>query len=143
MTRPQPGTPIEESPREVAGLTPLYASPEMLEQRGPYPRDDVYALACIAHELLTGQHPFDLKSALEARDSGTRLGRRKELSRGQFHAIARGLEFDRDKRTASAAEFLEEFRDSHPAGKRWTALLAVLVALVLVASLYFALHGRV
>jgi formylglycine-generating enzyme required for sulfatase activity/predicted Ser/Thr protein kinase len=153
MTRPQPGmastavtpggAPAEERPWEVAGLTPLYASPEMLELRGPDPRDDVYALACIAHELLTGQHPFDQKSALEARDSGTRLVRRKELSRGQFHAIEHGLEFERDKRTASAAAFLEEFRDRQSAGKRWTALLAILVAVALVASLYFALHGRV
>ena len=132
--------PVEE---RLGGLTPLYASPEMLEQRGPDPRDDVYALACIAHELLTGQHPFDEKSALEARDSGTRLMRRKELSRGQFNAIAHGLEFERDKRTPSAAEFLQEFRSGHAGGKVWTALLAGFVALILVASLYYALRGRV
>src|SRR3984957_11201414 len=81
MTRPQTGTGAASSAtphgatvdERLGGLTPLYASPEMLEQLGPDPRDDVYALACIAHELLTGQHPFDEKSALEARDSGTRL----------------------------------------------------------------------
>ena len=127
----------------LGGLTPLYASPEMLEQLGPDPRDDVYALACIAHELLTGQHPFDEKSALEARDAGIRPVRRKELSRGQFNAIAHGLEFERGKRTPSAAQFLKEFRTGPTGGKLWTALLAGLVALVLVFSLYFALRGRV
>ena len=135
--------PAEERRGGLAALTPLYASPEMLEQRGPDPRDDVYALACIAHELLTGQHPFEAKSALEARDAGVRLVRRKELSRAQFNAIAHGLEFDREQRTATAAEFLEEFRTSQSAGKRWMALFACLVALLLVASLYFALRGRV
>ena len=127
----------------LGGLTPLYASPEMLEQLGPDPRDDVYALACIAHELLTGQHPFDEKSALEARDAGIRPVRRKELSRGQFNAIAHGLEFERGKRTPSAAQFLEEFRTGPTGGKLWTALLAGLVALILVGGLYFALRGRV
>jgi formylglycine-generating enzyme required for sulfatase activity/predicted Ser/Thr protein kinase len=137
VTRPQ-----AEDRRVFAALTPLYASPEMLEQQGPDPRDDVYALACIAHELLTGLHPFDERSALEARDAGLRPVRRKELSRIQFRAIAHGLEFDRQKRTATAAEFLDEFRESTSPAKLWTALLSGSVALIFVMSLYFALHGR-
>ena len=40
-------------------MTPAYASPQMLEGRAPTPSDDVFALAIVAHELLTGQHPFD------------------------------------------------------------------------------------
>jgi formylglycine-generating enzyme required for sulfatase activity len=152
MTRPPAAATTAAAPRSapseehlggLAALTPLYASPEMLEQRGPDPRDDVYALACIAHELLTGQHPFDERSALEARDDGIRPVRRRELSRGQFKAIAHGLEFDRAKRTPSAAQFLEEFRSGHSAGKLWAALLGGLAALILVASLYLALRGRV
>jgi formylglycine-generating enzyme required for sulfatase activity len=153
MIRPQPSTasaggegrratPTEER-LGLAALTPLYASPEMLEQRGPDPRDDVYALACIAHELLTGQHPFDEQSALEAREAGVKPVRRLGISRGQFKAIAHGLEFDRERRTATAAQFLEEFRGGHSTGKLWTALLAGLVALTLVTSLYLALRGRV
>ncbi len=45
--------------RGVGGMTPAYASPQMLEGRVPAPCDDVFALAVVAHELLTGQHPFD------------------------------------------------------------------------------------
>jgi len=48
----------DERPR-LSALTPPYASPEMLENAPPDARDDIYALACIAHELLTGRHPFD------------------------------------------------------------------------------------
>jgi formylglycine-generating enzyme required for sulfatase activity/predicted Ser/Thr protein kinase len=126
----------------MAALTPLYASPEMLEQRPPDPRDDVYALACIAHELLTGQHPFDERSALEARDAGIRLQRHRDVSRGRFKAIEHGLEFDRERRTSTVAQFLREFR-THRQRSMDHALLAAVVALVVIASLYFALRGRV
>jgi len=39
-------------------LTPNYASVEMLEGEPPVAADDVYALACMAYEMLTGHHPF-------------------------------------------------------------------------------------
>ncbi len=40
--------------------TPAYASCEQLERRRADPRDDIYALACIAYLLLGRRHPFDL-----------------------------------------------------------------------------------
>jgi formylglycine-generating enzyme required for sulfatase activity len=98
----------DERPR-LSALTPPYASPEMLENAPPDPRDDIYALACIAHELLTGRHPFDRMVANDARDSGMKLVRRASLSAAQFRAIAHGLEFDRERRTPSVEEFMEEF----------------------------------
>jgi serine/threonine protein kinase len=96
----------DERPR-LSALTPPYASPEMLENAEPDPRDDIYALACIAHELLTGRHPFDRIVANEARDSGMKVLRRSSMSSAQFKAIARGLEFDREKRTPSIERFME------------------------------------
>ena len=51
----------------LGALTPAYASPEMLEGQAPDPRDDVFALACIIYELLTGRHPFGRAPALTAR----------------------------------------------------------------------------
>jgi len=39
--------------------TPAYASCAQLERRRADPRDDIYALACIAYLLLSGRHPFD------------------------------------------------------------------------------------
>ena len=126
-----------------AALTPLYASPEMLEHQGPDPRDDIYALACIAHELLTGQHPFEHRSALEARDAGKQLVRPPEMSRGQFKAIAHGLAFDRELRTPTVEKFLDEFRGPRSRLTGRAALIAGLGAVILLVSLYFALHGRV
>jgi serine/threonine protein kinase len=37
--------------------TPAYASCEIIENLPPTPKDDIYALGCIAHELLTQTHP--------------------------------------------------------------------------------------
>ena len=143
MTRPQSAGGVPEERATLAALTPLYASPEMLEQRGPDPRDDVYGLACIAHEILTGQHPFDERSALDARDADMAPVRREGMTRCQFRAIAHGLEFDRERRTASASQFLEEFRGRRSRPVERTLLLAGVVTLTLLATLYLALRGRV
>jgi len=122
----------DERPR-LSALTPPYASPEMLENAEPDPRDDIYALACIAHELLTGRHPFDRIVANEARDSGMKVLRRSSMSAAQFKAIARGLEFDREKRTPSVERFMEELtagtgiRRDHMAALIAAGVLALLL----------------
>ena len=94
-------------PGSLGALTPTYASPEMLEHREPDPRDDVYALACIVYEMLTGRHPFGRRQANEARDGGLALERRS-LTRKQWKALKSALAFDRDKRTASVEQFFKE-----------------------------------
>jgi len=97
-------------PGSLGALTPTYASPEMLEQQEPDPRDDIYALACIAYEMLTGRHPFGRMQATEARDGGLEVKRRKSLTRRQWKALKSALAFDRDKRTPDVRQFLNEFR---------------------------------
>jgi serine/threonine protein kinase len=94
-------------PGSLGALTPTYASPEMLEHRKPDPRDDVYALACIVYEMLTGRHPFGRRQANEARDGGLALERRS-LTRKQWKALRSALAFDRDKRTPSVEQFFDE-----------------------------------
>lgn len=89
-------------------VTPGYASPDILEQREPDPRDDLYSLACTAYELLTGEHPFDYKPATEARDAGLRVEHRDGLNRSQWKALQHALAFDRNKRTPKVEQFLEE-----------------------------------
>jgi formylglycine-generating enzyme required for sulfatase activity len=120
----------DERPR-LSALTPPYASPEMLENAAPDPRDDIYALACIAHELLTGRHPFDRMVATDARDGGMKVIRRSSMSAAQFKAIARGLEFDREKRTPSVERFMEEFTSG--SGIRRDHMAAIVGAVVLAA----------
>ncbi len=117
-------------PGSLGALTPTYASPEMLEHKEPDPRDDVYALACIVYEMLTGRHPFGRRQANEARDGGLAL-QRKTLSRRQWRALRSALQFDRDKRTPSVSKF---FTDINPEYAR-TPILAVIAASVFLTAL--------
>lgn len=99
---------------ELGALTPTYASPEMLDgQLQADPKDDIYALACIAYELLSGKHPFIEKGkkvpADQARDKGLTPVPLKTLKRRQWKALQQGLSFDPDSRTHSVDEFLQGF----------------------------------
>ena len=98
-------------PGSLGALTPAYASPEMLEHLVPDPRDDIYALACITYELLTGKHPFDRQSATQARHAGMKPVRPKNLGYRQWRALRCALSFDRATRTPTVARFLKEMSD--------------------------------
>lgn len=137
MTKPrQPddtGAPLEwEKP---GAISPTYASPEMIEDREPDPRDDVYALACIAYELFTGVHPFGRKPATEARDAGLTAPRPGNMSGRQYRAICGGLQFERNRRTPSAQAFAAAFAGKRSQRKPF-ALVAASAILVLLAGLY-------
>ena len=131
-------------PGSLGALTPTYASPEMLEQQEPDPRDDVYALACIAYEMLTGRHPFGRMQATEARDGGLRPERRKELTRRQSKALKSALAFDRDKRTHDVEQFLHDILPepavSVPAPV-YAIGKALLVTLIGGVAYYFGISG--
>jgi hypothetical protein len=95
-------------PGSLGALTPAYASPEMLENREPDPRDDIYALGCITYELLTGRHPFNRLSATQARDAGIQPQRPPGLGHSQWRALRHALAFAREARTPSVTAFLHE-----------------------------------
>ncbi len=136
-------------PGSLGALTPAYASPEMLENREPDPRDDIYALGCITYELLTGRHPFNRLSALQARDAGLRPQRPPGLGHRQWRALRNTLALRRELRTPTVNGFLKEIgaRDTRRrqplligAG---TALAAAAAALVVFVALRLLLprHG--
>lgn len=108
-------------PGSLGALTPAYASPEMLEHREPDPRDDIYALGCITYELLTGKHPFDRVPALQARSAGMKPQRPEHLGNKQWKALKAALAFEREARTPSVTQFLEDIADENaasPAGRK-------------------------
>ncbi|MEN8207336.1 MAG: serine/threonine-protein kinase [Pseudomonadota bacterium] len=92
-------------------LTPPYASCEMLEGDDPDPRDDIYALACVAYELLKGNHPFGRVKATVARDRGMKPVRIKGLDKHQWRGLLHGLAFEREIRTPDIDQFLHDIED--------------------------------
>ena len=114
----------------LGALTPSYASPEMLERRDPDPRDDIYALACIAYELLTGRHPFDRVPATLARDNRLRAKQPANLARGQWTAIQNALAFERERRTPNVKRFLSELSAAGPSRIRQAAYAVAAMVVV-------------
>jgi hypothetical protein len=106
-----PGGPLGS--QTTAGVvlgTPRYMSPEQLRGEDPAPSWDLWALAVLAFEVLTGQHPFSssLPGAHAAGPGWTCDPRLASLppSCGEF--FDRALALDRSRRPASAAAFFEE-----------------------------------
>jgi eukaryotic-like serine/threonine-protein kinase len=87
--------------------TPGYASCQVLEGEQPEARDDIFALACVAYLLLSGEPAFSVLNALDARAGAVRLRRPPELSSGQWAALREGLQWDREDRPADVSEWVE------------------------------------
>jgi serine/threonine protein kinase len=111
-------------------LTPAYASLEMLEGEPPDVRDDIYALGCIAYELLTGAHPFDRKNAKDAHRRGMKPDRITNINKQQWRVIERALAFERENRMATVGEFWLELNKkvANPFAV-WSGVLVVLSVL--------------
>ena len=95
----------------VAG-TPYYMAPEQLEGR-PSPSSDIFAIAVLAYEMLTGARPFNPKTPYEVlpklregvRIPPTKL--RPDLPVEAEAILLRALSFDETARPASAREFVD------------------------------------
>jgi serine/threonine protein kinase len=104
------GGPTVSAPTERSPIaTPRYASPQVLDGQRPDARDDVYSLACLTYVLLSGKHPFGEKTALGAQEQRLRPSRPDGLSRKEWLALRAGLAFDRQRRPADVAPWLEAF----------------------------------
>jgi len=118
----------------LRGLTRAYVSPELLAHEPPDPRDDMYSLACITYELLTGRHPFDQVLASHAKDAGMVPIRPKHLDQRQWRALSEALSLDRQSRAGDLSQFLNDMR-THPPQRFLRKIGAPAIAIVGVAAL--------
>lgn len=99
------------SPARRASVTPAYASCEQLEGRSADPRDDLYALACVSYEVLTGAHPFASRPANLARDAGVRPTRPVGITNRQWKTLQAGLSWYRVNRSSSVRDWIRGLLD--------------------------------
>jgi serine/threonine protein kinase len=125
--------------RAEGGLTPPYASFEMLNGSRADPRDDIYAFGLVVYELLTGKHPYDRKPAstvfLEQRSGhGSTPAPVRGLSRKQWQLLKAAIEILQDRRPQKMDAWLHEF-DPKNHSKHWY-LIAGGALLLLGATVY-------
>jgi tRNA A-37 threonylcarbamoyl transferase component Bud32 len=110
-TAPSASAPAEPV---LPAATRVYASPEVLAGSKPEPRDDVFSLACVIYEMLTGRHPYGRVGADEARDAGITIERVPGLTSRQWQALAAGLAWTRDARPAHVRDLLRALSPEIP-----------------------------
>ena len=86
--------------------TPAYASAERVNGEEPHSSEDVYSLACIAYELLSGQHPYGGRSAPLARAHGREPQRISGLSNRQWNVLRAALQWSRAERRIDVVELI-------------------------------------
>jgi serine/threonine-protein kinase len=100
--------------------TPPYMSPEQFTGKPIDARSDIYSLAVMTYEMLTGRLPFAANTAWEwaaAHMTLSPLPIDDQLPSGAFltpgckATLFRGLAKNPDERFATAAEFMNAFRD--------------------------------
>jgi serine/threonine protein kinase len=89
--------------------TPGYASCQLIEGQQPDARDDLFAFACVAYVLLSGEHPFPNRNAVEARAKRVRPRRPPGLTGQQWRVLREGLRWERERRPADVQKWLDRF----------------------------------
>jgi serine/threonine protein kinase len=137
--------------------TPGYLPPEVLKGDRADARSDVFALGCVAYQVLTGRKPFEGPTrealALQVLQSTPAPPRavRPEVPERVSALVMKALRQDPGQRPADAGAFLAELRGSGPPpgatltsftsvtaspvpSRRRALLLVVLLALILLAA---------
>jgi serine/threonine protein kinase len=98
----------------LRATTPAYASCSRLEGRDPVFSDDVYSLSCVIYELLSGRHPYQRKSATEARELRLKPVRIDGLTDLQWRTLATGLQLSSVPGATEVHDLLTAFRAPPP-----------------------------
>ena len=87
-------------------VTPAYTCCELLDGQRADPRDDLFALACLSYELLSGNHPFQGRSSVAARKDMMMPPRPPDLTHQQWRMLQQGLAWRREDRAIEVSDWL-------------------------------------
>ena len=130
--------------RTSAG-TLMYMSPEQLQGKEITVASDVYSMAVVAYEMVTGRRPFNPETSsqlLESQRAGVKvkpMALRQSLSREAEHLILRGLSFKPSARYQNAKEFGDNLADALSAShvtrknRQWLKILPVILGVALLS----------
>jgi serine/threonine protein kinase len=120
-------------PGSLGAFTETYASREVfLNFEAPSPVNDIYALACVTYELLSGKHPFNRKTSVRAENDKLSPKPIEGLSRQENKALLRALAFHQDKRTQTVDKFLAGL---FPKKKKLSGLVVLVLLLAILGGL--------
>jgi serine/threonine protein kinase len=127
-------------PGSLGAVSTAYASVEMLLlEDKPDPRDDIYGLACVVYELISGKHPFHGVIATKAERDKMTPQPVKGLKKAEFQAILKALSFNKNDRTSSVEQFFQELYLPQITAKlklhRWLIVLLILLLATLLIPL--------
>jgi tetratricopeptide (TPR) repeat protein len=132
-----PGQETVFDPGSLGGMTPDYASLEMMLGMVPSPSDDIFAFGCVIYQMLTGRHPFDNKTALKVAEEGGKPEKIAGLPRRQWASLQKCLALKRANRYQTVGEFLGDFA---PQNSSTTRLAGLATGALTVALAIFALN---
>lgn len=104
----------------TGGLTPLYAAPEVFDGR-PTRYSDQYSLAIVFQEMLTGQAPFNGRTAAQL--AAQHLQTQPVLTHlppNDRHIVARALSKNPEERFSSCGEFVRALTTAGQASKSFS-----------------------
>src|ERR1700693_802432 len=139
------GRETQFNPRRLGALSPNYASIEQFLGMDADPRDDVYSVACLAYELLSGERAYEGEVAPRALERNLSPKPIPTLSVRQNETIAKALRLQRADRTVTIEQFIAPLRESgaRSASMRRRLWIAAPACVVLTAAAGTLIYDRV
>ena len=104
------------SRKRIAAWTPRYAALELLNGEGLTSTSDIYGLACVLYELISGLHPYSRLTAKQAKamEQDKSLQKPVNLPAHCWPALRQALAFDKQHRQIDARGLLQAFSAPPP-----------------------------
>lgn len=104
------------SRKRIAAWTPRYAALELLNGEGLTSTSDIYGLACVLYELISGLHPYSRLTAKQAKsmEQDKSLQKPANLPAHCWPALRQALAFDKEARQIDARGLLQAFNAPSP-----------------------------